>query len=292
MNLAQLRTFVCVVDEGSFTRAAAMLGVTQSGASHAVASLERELGLPLIHRGRAGGGLTAHGERMLPHAREALRRIDRIVEDAATVTGRHFGRLRLACVPHVCQLLAPLIAEFRRRYPDVEVVLLEGTDEEVTKWVDEEIADLAVSSTAEFERGIPLAEDRLVAVVNREHALAQATSVSLADLADEPFILSDGGCESLIRRLYCTAGLPLRSKLRVRDMSTLLALVREQVGVTIIPELSFADPQGLTAIPVTPATRRCLSLVTRHTTPIGPAKAFFELIEMYRGQQCPDEVPT
>ncbi|MFB6722642.1 LysR family transcriptional regulator [Kribbella sp. NPDC056345] len=285
MNLAQLRAFVGVVDEGSFTLAAAVLGLTQSGASHAVASLERELGLPLIHRSRTGVVVTAHGERILRHAREALHRVDRIAEDAAAATGRYAGRLRLAGVPSACQLLPPLVAEFGRRYPDVEVVLLEGTDDEVDGWLDDEIADLAVRSRTDFADGTPLAEDRMVAVLDRGHALAGQESITLADLDDDPFVLSDGGCEPLIRELYKAAGLTLRHKLRVRDMATLLALVREQVGITVIPELSFTDRQGLVAIPITPASRRCLTLVTKHAPRIGPARAFLDLADhTWRGQ--------
>lgn len=279
MNLAQLRALVAVADEGSFTQAALALGVTQSGTSHAVASLERELGLSLIHRGRSGVVVTAHGERILPHAREALRRVDRIANEAAEVAGRHRGRLRIAGVPSACQLLPALIAEFGRRYPEMEVVLLEGTDTEVAAWLDEEIADLAVKTATDWSHGSPLAEDRMVAVLDRDHALAREQTVTLADLDDDPFILSDGGCEPLLRDMYKAAGLPLRPKLRVREMATLLALVREQVGVTVIPELSFNDRRGLIAVPVTPLTRRRLTLTGTDLRHAGPAtRAFLELV--------------
>jgi len=111
MNLPQLRALLAVADQGSFTAAAGSLGLTQSAVSHAVASLERELGLPLVARDRAGARLTAHGRKVLGHAREAVHRVDRIAQDAAAAAGRHHGRLRVAVFPSAAQLLPALIAD-------------------------------------------------------------------------------------------------------------------------------------------------------------------------------------
>ena len=278
MNLAQLRAFLAVADEGSFTAAASVLGLTQSGVSHAVASLERELGLALLSRARDGIALTAHGESALPHAREALRRVDRIGEDAAVAAGQHRGRLRLAGFPSACQLLAPLIAEFGHRFPDVHVVLLEGTDAEVADWLRDRVADIGVQIATDQIDGVPLAEDRMLAVLDRDHPLAAQPVVSLADLADDPFLLSDGGCEPLLRRMYEGAGLTLRPERRVREMATLLALVREQLGVTVVPELALTDRRGLAAIPIRPLTYRRLVLTPAEPHDVGPAaRAFLDL---------------
>ncbi len=74
MALAQLRTLIAVVDTGSFSKAADLLKVTQSGVSHAVAGLERELGVALVGRARNGLSLTEVGQRVLVHAREMLGR--------------------------------------------------------------------------------------------------------------------------------------------------------------------------------------------------------------------------
>lgn len=96
MNLAQLRALVAVVDEGGFTPAAAALELTQSGVSHAIASLERELGLSVVARSRGTVAPTSQGEVILRPAREALHHVDRIVEDSAAARGHLRGRLRIA----------------------------------------------------------------------------------------------------------------------------------------------------------------------------------------------------
>ncbi len=268
MNLAQLRAFVAVADEGSFTSGAAVLGLTQSGASHAVASLERELGVRLLSRATFGVRLTVQGEHLIGHAREAVRRVDRIAADAAALVGQHRGRLRVAGFPSTAQLLPALVGEFRRRLPDVSVVLLEGSDEEVRRCLADGVIDAGV--VADLEKpaasrhagaGAVLAHDNMVAVLDPQHPLAGQPEVALADLSDDEFLMSDGGCEPLLRLMYEAAGVELRPARRIRDMPTLLALVRERLGVTVVPTLALSRLDGVVAVPVTPAARRTLRLV-------------------------------
>ncbi|MEV6970142.1 LysR family transcriptional regulator [Hamadaea sp. NPDC051192] len=266
MNLAQLRALVAVADAGGFTKAAATLGLTQSGVSHVVAALERELQLPLVTRTRGGVRLTVHGQLIIGHAREAVARVERISEVAATATRRRRRRIRVATFPSAGQLLPSLIAAYAVRLPEVAVVLLEGSDAEVRTWLDDRLVDAGVvadldGGSAAEAYGVVLHRDRMLAVVEPGHPLAGQPSVQLAELADDPFLLSDNGCEPLLRRLYEDAGEPLQPQRRIRDMATLLALVREQLGVTVVPELSLTGAQGLVAIPLDPPAHRVLRLV-------------------------------
>jgi DNA-binding transcriptional LysR family regulator len=272
MNLPQLRALVAVADEGSFTAAADSLGISQSAVSHTLAALERELALPLVIRSRSGATLTAHGQQAVGHAREALRRVERIAQDAAAAAGRHRGQLRVAAFPSAAQLMPSLIAALGRYLPDVAVVLLEGSDSEAQAWLADRVVDLAVVATlCEPDRngttdsapaaGALLAIDRFVAVLDRDHALAGQGAVRLADLEDDPFLLSDGGCEPLLRRLYDAAGVAIRPARRIRDPATLLAMVQQQLGVTVVPELTLARVHDLAVVPVAPAAHRALHLV-------------------------------
>jgi len=271
MNLAQLRALLAVADEGTFTGAGDALGLTQSAVSHAVASLERELELPLVVRGRGGAQLTAYGRQILAHAREAVHRVDRIASDAAAATGQHRGRLRVAVFPSAAQLLPKLIYELGQQMPDVTVVLLEGTDTEVRAWLADRIVDLAavadladpvaLDAACSSAGGVLLAADRIVAVLDPDHPLARQPQVDLHELADDPLLLSDGGCEPLLRQLYDAASLPLRPARRIRDVATLLAMVRERLGVTVVPELTLPDGHGLAVVPIIPPKHRRLFLV-------------------------------
>jgi DNA-binding transcriptional LysR family regulator len=254
-----------------------MLDVTQSAVSHALASAETELGVRLVVRDRAGCSLTEAGRRLLPHVREALRHIDRLAEEASAAAGLVSGRLRIGAFTSACHVLPPLIRAFRRRYPAVDVVLLEGTDGEVNEWIGRHVADLGVVTGPRTDlHTVPLADDEMLAVLHAGHPLAGQPAVSLAELADDPFLLSGGGCEPLIRRLYQQQDLPLEPAHRVCEMTTLLAMIRENLGVSIIPSLALSHAgDGTVALPLRPAVPRSLLLAARSAEDLSPAAAAF-----------------
>lgn len=276
MNLAQLRAFAGVAEAGSVTDAATQLGLTQSAVSHALASLERELGSRLIVRDRSGCSLTGLGARLLPDATEALRYADRIAEVAAAEDGLRQGRLRLGTIPSASSVLLPLISQFKRRYPGVSVAVFEGTDSEVSNWIEQRTVEAGVVTGPRPDlETVPLAEDEMLAVVSSGHRLASRESATVPDLASEPFLLSAGGCEPIIRRLHDQHHVPLAPVSRVTDMGTLLAMVREGLGVSIIPALSLGTRRdGITAMPLRPRAPRSLLLAAKDAD-LGPAARTF-----------------
>src|SRR5690348_13730466 len=110
MNLTQLRSLIAVAETGSFTAAAASVGVTQSGMSQALAALEESLGVKLLVRQRRGVELTAFGEQALHHARAAFSHLEAIRKEAAAGAGEEAGSVRIAAFPSVfATVLPPLL---------------------------------------------------------------------------------------------------------------------------------------------------------------------------------------
>src|SRR5690348_4932505 len=276
MNLAQLRAFAGVARSGSVSDAALELGLTQSAVSHALASLERELGARLIVRDRAGCLLTELGTRLLPDTAETLRHADRIADIAAAESGLREGRLRVGLIPSASSVLLPLIAQFRRRYPGVAIAVFEGTDQEVSDWAADRTVDLGVVSGPRPDlETVPLAEDEMLAVVPSGHRLASRKNMTVPDLAGEPFLMSAGGCEPAIRRLHEQHRVPLNPASRVTDMATLLAMVREGLGVSIVPALSLGiSHDGIVALPLRPRAPRALLLGAADSDLSPAAEAF------------------
>lgn len=240
LNLAQLRAFVAVADEGGFGAAADSLGISQSAVSHAVASLERTVGLPVLSRNKEPTP-TSFGARILAHARAALGAATAIEALAAEHSGTASGTVRLAAPPTVCQGLLPaLLDHWTRELPKVTVELFEGEDDEVTDWLAEGTVDAAVLVDPKPERGVLVGEDSFHALLRRDHPLADQARISVRDLADDTFLLSAGGCESHVRRVYRAADAVPRPAHRVRDMATLLAMVRHGIGVSVVPGLTRA----------------------------------------------------
>ncbi|MEV0402582.1 LysR family transcriptional regulator [Actinoallomurus sp. NPDC050550] len=272
LNISQLRAFVAVLDHDGFGAAADRLGVSQSAVSHSVASLERALGSAVLTRhGRPRP--TAFGERILGHARAALAATTAIADLAAQQDGLPTGTVRLAAPTTVCQGLLPdLMARWKADLPRVDVALFEGEDDEVADWLTGDTVDLAVLVDPPPGPGVTLADDAFHALLRDDHPLAGEKTIGIADLEDDPFLLSCGGCEGHIRELYRRAGVPFRPTHRIRDVGTLLAMVRAGIGVTIVPGLTVAMlVPRLVMVPVDPPIARRLVLTGPADRPWHPA---------------------
>lgn len=254
---------VTVADTGGFSPAAARLSMSQPGVSRAVAALEAELGTALLIRRNGRTAPTPAGERVLLHAREVLARTEAIRQEAAAGSGDCCGRVRLGSFASVsAQLLPGILATLRVRHPGVEVALFEGHDEEVVRWVRERAVDVGVISRDAPDLDVrPLATDRFLAVLPAAHALAARSHIALEQLAAEPFVLSRGGCEQMILEAFTAAGLALRVAFEVHEVSTILAMVAEGLGVSVVPALSaVAVPPRVALRPLRPAVERRLAL--------------------------------
>jgi DNA-binding transcriptional LysR family regulator len=284
MTEAQLRVLVTVADVGGFSPAAARLSMSQPGVSRAVAALEAELGTALLVRRNGRTAPTAAGKRVLLHAREVLARAEAIRQEAAAERGDSAGRVRLGSFASVsAQLLPGILATLRVRHPGVEVALFEGHDEEVIGWVRERTVDVGVVSRDAPDLDVrPLAADQLVAVLPAAHPLAGHPRATLEQLAAEPFVLSRGGCERLILDTFTASGHAPQVAFEVQEVSTILAMVAEGLGVSLVPSLSaVALPQRVTLRPLAPPVERRLGLAVPSLASAPPAvRALLEVAEL------------
>lgn len=278
ITLPQIRAFAAVVEAGSFTGAAERIGMTQSGVSQAVASLEGSLGLPLLFRDRGGASLTEVGERVLGHARTALGAVERIRREAASATGLEQGKLRIGSfASFAARLLPGIMRAFQLRHPGIELVLLEGSDAEVRHWLAARVVDVAaVTLPAEGVEVAAQTRDEMVVVVPAGHRLAARESVSAAELEREPFIMPRGGCEALVLPVFQAAGCAPRTSFEVLDTTTLLLMVQEGLGVTVFPRLAVpATMTGVRLLPLDPPAWRRIGLAVHPGDARSPAVAAF-----------------
>ncbi|MET8875797.1 LysR family transcriptional regulator [Nocardia sp. NPDC004604] len=191
MDLDAVRTFVAVAEAGQFQAAADDLGITQQGASKRVASLERELGVQLFARTARGVRLTVDGQALLPHARELLRAAERAT--AAVTPGRRALRIDV-----VSRRIAPsnVLHAFYQQHPDIEldVVALPNADAAAAlAEIGAGTLDATFRSLRDSARKVPtglrslrVIDDRHELLVGPKHPLANAKSVTLAELTDHP----------------------------------------------------------------------------------------------------------
>ncbi len=127
MNLSKFETLAVVLEQQSLTAAARELGCTQSAVSHCIDSLEKELGFPVLKRGRAGVSLTAEGERLMPAVRALLGAAEQLNQTAASIRGLDAGTVRIGAFTSVAVHWLPgVLKEFQADYPNVEFRLFNG----------------------------------------------------------------------------------------------------------------------------------------------------------------------
>jgi DNA-binding transcriptional LysR family regulator len=281
MTFTQLRVLQAVARTGNMTRAAEELATTQPAVSHALRSLERELGVALFSRGHDGVTLTAAGRAASRRAAIILTQLEGLNQEVAAARGQAGGRLRIGVIPSAnARLLPRILRVFSASRQRVRLTVIEGSDTEVLEWLQTGAVDVGtLITTASDLVTVPLACDRMLAIVPSGNDLAIQPSVTITDLARYPFIMSTGGCEPLITEIARRAKVRLRCHYRVRDTNSILAMVSEHLGVSIIPELSLpADSTGVCYVPLEPEERRIILLgLPADDASLPAATAFVEL---------------
>lgn len=240
-NIQKMQVLLETVRAGSFTRAAERLSYSQSGVSRMVADLEADWGFKVLDRSREGVVLSADGRQVMPAVEALCEEFGRLQRRVDEMCGLMRGKICIGTFSSVAtHVLPPVIARFRADHPDVDYELLMGDYSEIEQWVAEGRCDLGFIPREPRGAGMasrPLVQDELMAVVPADSSLAAAEVVSLADLANEQFILLERGTDDEITPLFRRAGLAVRSKLSTWDDYAIMAMVEDGLGVSILPAL-------------------------------------------------------
>ncbi|WP_230495940.1 LysR family transcriptional regulator [Pseudoneobacillus rhizosphaerae] len=239
MTLYQLQVFLAVVKTGSFTKAGELLHASQSGVSHTIADLEKELGVLLFTRNRNGVKLTETGNQILVHAREIDNQIEQIYHTVASTKGVQSGTLRIGAFPSYSNKVIPGIFQaFRNHYPGIELLLLEGSYAEIESWIKAGAVDLGfLPNPCEGLDMMVIVSDPLVAVLPATHPLSKQEVISIEQLDNEPFLLLKSGCESLVINAFQENKRILNTQFEVLENSTVISMVESGLGVTIVPSM-------------------------------------------------------
>ncbi len=240
METARCRAFLRAAEEGSLTAAAEVLGYSPSGVSQLVSALEGELGIKLLERTKKGVALTDAGERILPVIRQFLADEDAIFEMASDIKGLSVGRVTIASYPSVATYWLPgVIRSFQEDYPRIEIRLMEGIKQEMTEWIREGVADMGFLTYSEPMDGgwLPLAEDRMVAVLPKEHPLAGAEAYPLVRCAEEEFIMPALGHDEDVEALLNSYHIKPNIKFSTMENPVMLSMIQNGLGMSIMNEL-------------------------------------------------------
>ena len=241
----RLRTLALVLDLGSISAAADVLGYTQSAVSQQLAALEREAGMELVDRAQRPLRATAAGAALRPHVDRVLASlgtVDALLEDLRGGV----PRLRLAAFPSALSSFVPAAVRDLRRTHEVAVHVLQLETREAVEHVRAGAADLAVvhlmpgdaAPAGDDLRRVPLLEDHLHVVLPQAHRLARRDEVSIGDLEGEAWILPRrdtpaGRFRAVIERLCAQAGFVPHVAYELDDLPAAQAFVA--AGIAIVP---------------------------------------------------------
>jgi DNA-binding transcriptional LysR family regulator len=278
VTLRQLRIFQAVVAERNFSRAGALIGLTQPAVSRAVTELEAQLGVRLLDRTtreveptRAGRTLAGHLDRLLEEFESALLDVQG--------GGRRRGRVRVASSPTLSASLMPLcIAEALRSAPALDIVLLDRIQQDVLDNVRSGAVDFGVvidPADAGDLHCETIFREPFVLVCPVGHPLARDATTPWEALADWPLVLLDhaSGSRRLIDEALARHGVVARVAQELGHPTTVLHMVEAGIGVSVMPALAISGhfPPQLAARRLLPQIDRSIMLVHRRNRTLPPA---------------------
>lgn len=247
MELGQLEAFVEAQRRGSITRAAEALDLTQPTLTARLRGLERELGTPLLVRGRRGVTLTAAGRRFLPRAMAALEAVRRGVADTRSAREARGGFLTLGLASDLALYLAPqALARFARTHPDVEVTVRSGRSRSVAEALRADEIEIALVSQLVVLPELasrPLFTEDVPVVVSRGHAFARRARVGVEELARSGLVIRDPAAylHALTLAYFASAGTAPRILMELDNTEACKRVVLAGFGAALLPEMAIRD---------------------------------------------------
>ena len=240
MNILKYFAFVKTVEYGSFTKAAEILNYSQSGISRMISDLEKEWGLSLLERSKAGVRLTSDGSRILPYAKNLCSEYKKLLIEVDDLRGIQSGIIRIGTFSSVATHRLPqVIKKFQEDYPGIEYELLLGDYTEIEEWIMQGRVDCGFTILpVRPELDVTVFEkDRFLAVLPQGHPLAALEKVPAAALCSEPFMLLEKGGHTEIADIFKSEGLKPDVRFTTWDDYAVMSMVEKGLGISILPEL-------------------------------------------------------
>ena len=269
MDSKKISAFLTVNRLGSLTGAAEVLNYTQSGMTHMMNALEKELGVTLLRRGRNGVSLTPDGVRLLPKISAFVEAAAALETELDELKGSRSAHIRVGAYSSMAQHWLPeIVRRFRQEVPDTSVELRMASMEENYAMLHTGELDCAFVSyqPGEFTGDlawIPLHNDELVAVLPENYPIRGAL-FSVSDFSGQEFLMPSGGFELDILPALSAGGVKCHPRIRYTNLddASLASMVAHGLGVTVLSDLvmqSISD--RIVALPIAPSAFRSLGII-------------------------------
>ena len=272
----KLEALLMAVDLGSFTKAAEVLGYTQSGLTHMMNSLEREIGFPLLDRGRHGVRLTEEGERIAPAIREFLQANANLDNMIAQVSTTRNETIRVAAYASIAMHWLPtIIQQFRTECPNVDVdIRMADNVEAPYELLSQGKMDIVFASRQELGAydWVHLRDDPMFAVLPKDYDLGGIESFLLSEFEGREFIMPWQGFDKDIMRILNREGVRPDIRPTAVDDATVVSMVEHGLGISMMTDLTLRGrTERVKVVPVVPFASRELGLAVRSVSDAAPS---------------------
>lgn len=254
MDIKQLHYFIAVSEHMNFSKAAERLHISQPSLSNAIKKLEEEIGSPLLERNTRNLQLTEAGEVLFERAKVIVKNMEvlKIEMDEVIIHGTR--EITIGVMESIKHWLPKVIANYKKDYPEMIIHLVDILgSKRVKKSLKSYKTHLIITNQLMDDPELEvktLYEERLVAVLPLHHPLAKKEKVTISDISEEPFIISTEGFQTRrdILNTFERAGKNIHIQFEIERFETAVSLVRENLGVTILPENYLQGPTAKTIV--------------------------------------------
>lgn len=284
-NLLKYIAFVETVELGSFTKAAQKLNYAQSSVSKMIADLEKEWGVILLERSRAGICLTSSGEQILPYVRNIINDYRKLDDFVNQMNGIETGMVRIGTFSSVAiNWLPDIFAEFQKDYPGIEYELLLGDYDEVERWIAEGRVDcgfLRKPSDTSLDV-IELKDDEYKVVLPVGHPLAKKKKIRIEQLNDQPFLLLEHGGKTEVSDILEQSNVHPDLRFTTWEDFAIMSMVEKGLGIGILPDMILKRiPYQLEIRPLAKPYYRKICLAVKNKEQLTPAtRKFMEYLQV------------
>jgi DNA-binding transcriptional LysR family regulator len=289
MNVTQLKTFVTVVEQGSFSDAARALGISQPAVTMQIKALEADAGATLLDRRYRRVELTEAGRALLPHANRILSELSEAREAITSLSGMLTGRLAIsASTTPGAYVIPPILGAFVKANPQVQLELTIHDSSEAVAAVEAGLADLGVVGACEPDARVNFEElgcDEICLICHPDNPLAGAKSVAVKDLAEEDWVTREpgSGTGQVAARALAARGLDaaeLRVLVELGSGEAVVSAVEGGLGIALVSKMAAAKALTLGTVArvdlASPPIERPFFVVLSKGTPTHAAVAFLD----------------
>lgn len=273
MDSKKLEILMTAADLGSFTKASEIVGYTQSGLTHMMDALEREIGFPLLKRSHNGIQLTEQGTQLMPAIREFLRANANLEHQIRAIVKKKSETIRVAAYSSIAMHWMPeILYRFKRQCPDISVDLrMVDHALEPFELLESGQTDVIFASRQNYSScdWIPLYREQMYAILPKDYPLNGRGIFPLEEFSGQEFLMPYGRFDIDVNAALDRVGVRLNAKASRVDDETVIRMVSRGFGVSMMTELMIRGrTDDVLCIPVSPQTIRELGMGTHVKKPV------------------------